>query len=139
MKTLRNTLFILVALFVFASCSKKEEEIAPATTLGTELAGDFPVTKYHHNNDPLQDLPADRKITIRFTYVSDTQVQMFFNELHAGQQPKVDDYGVLDLKRVDRTIDLYLDSEKIGSYSNGTVEVGLEASSGTLKFMGKRQ
>ncbi|GAB2604528.1 hypothetical protein [Spirosoma areae] len=141
MKTLRNALFALVALSIFASCSKKEADIAPANAVppAAELAGDYVVTQYRYNNESPQNLPAGRRIQISFGYIADSQATMLFNESNSGQSDTVDDYGNFELKRVGRAIEVYNGSEKIGSYANGVVEVGLDHPKGILRFTAKRK
>lgn len=141
MKTLRITLIAFFALFMFASCSKKADDVTPVSTAppAAELAGDYIVTQYHYNKESLQNLPAGRTIRISFGYISDNQVYMLFNESNSGQPDSVDEYGNFDVKRVGRAIEVLSGSNKIGSYADGTVEVGLDHPKGTLWFTAKRK
>ena len=139
MKTLRNTLFALVALFVFVSCSKKEEDIIPTTTPGSELAGNYIVTQYRINNGSQQNLPTGRSILIKFAYVSDNKAHLLIDDRSAGQPSSDDDYGTVDLVRVGRRIDISSGAVQLGSYDNGAVEIEFEQSNGMVRFTGKRQ
>lgn len=141
MKTVRNTLIILVSLFVFTACSKKSGEIDPATlpAPSAELAGAYNVTGFRINNGSQESLPNGRKIVIKFGYVTDTKAILLINDNTSIDPTIDDDYGQVDLVRAGRRIDISLGAVKLGSYDSGSVEVEFEQSNGMVHFFGKRQ
>lgn len=138
MKTLRITLIAFVSLFVMASCSKKADDVTPATTPAAELAGTYNVYQYRIDNGPQQNLPSGRTVVIKFVYVSDNQAHLLIDDRPAGHPSSDDDYGNVDLVRVGNSIDIRSGAAKLGSYENGTVEIEFEQSNGMVRFTAKR-
>lgn len=141
MKTLRNCLIIFVSLVTFSACSKKTDDINPVNlpAPSAELAGAYNVTHYRINNESQQNLPASRKIVIKFGYVTDTEAILLVNDNTSSDPTIDDDYGHVTLNRVGQSIEIRSGSNKIGSYSNGIVEVQFDQSNGVAHFFGKRK
>jgi hypothetical protein len=141
MKTVRNTLIILISLFVFTACSKKSDEVNPVTlpAPSAELAGSYNVIGFRFNNGSQENLPNGRKIVIKFGYVSDTKALLLINDNTASDPTTDTDYGQVNLARVGRRIDISAGAIDLGSYDNGTVELEFSQSNGMVRFIGKRQ
>lgn len=140
MKTLKISFVLLLSLFVFASCSKKEEAINPDA--GAEIAGTYTITKVRYPDGTMGNVQAGYTKKVYLVRVSETEVDLSIENGVPGQTPEIlHSNETAKLKRSGQTITLNSTAgDQVGTYTGGTLELKvLDVPSGqTGTFIGTR-